>query len=66
MNRFASVFFYYFDLSKKTENKKKKFFEFDFGFNQSGAISFCKVCRGCDTVNSLTVNAAEQMEGQNV
>lgn len=56
----------YFDLSKKTENKKKKFFEFDFGFNQSGAISFCKVCRGCDTVNSLTVNAAEQMEGQNV
>lgn len=56
----------YFDLSQISENRKKYFLEFDMGFNHAGAVSFCKLCRGCDTVNSLTVTAAEQMEEKNV
>lgn len=52
----------YFDLNQVSENKKKKFLEFDLGFNRDGAISFCELCRGCDTVNQLTVRAAEQIE----
>ena len=56
----------YFDLGKDIKNKKKSFLEFDQGYSQDGAVSFCRLCRGCDTVNSLTVNAAEQMEDKNV
>lgn len=56
----------YFDLSEISENRKKYFLEFDMGFSYAGAISFCKLCRGCDTVNSLTVKAAEQMGERHV
>lgn len=51
----------YFDLAQTVEDKKRKFLEFDFGFSQDGAVSFCKLCRGCDPLNKLTVTAAEQM-----
>lgn len=51
----------YFDLSQTTDNKKKKFLEFDLGYSEEGAVSFCRLCRGCDSVNPLTVLAAEQM-----
>lgn len=56
----------YFNLEDELKDKKKRFLEFDLGYNREGAISFCRVCRGCDTVNSLTVKAAEQMEVGNV
>lgn len=56
----------YFDLDQKDDNPKKKFLEFDFGYLDEGAVSFCRKCRGCDCVNSLTVVAAEQMREKNV
>lgn len=56
----------YFDLGKELKNKKKSFLEFDQGYSRDGAVSFCRLCRGCDTVNPLTVEAAEQMEDRNV
>lgn len=51
----------YFDLNQKGVNIKKKFLEFDFGYSKGGFVSFCRQCRGCDTVNELTVPAAEQL-----
>lgn len=56
----------YFDLEQKDDDLKKKFLEFDFGYSDEGAVSFCRKCRGCDCVNGLTVVAAEQMKEKNV
>ncbi len=53
----------YFDLNQNSSDIKKKFLEFDFGYSKRGYVSFCAKCRGCDTVNRLTVPAAEQMGG---
>lgn len=39
---------------------KRLFAEFDQGFHEDGFVSFCRKCRGCDCVNSLTVPAAQQ------
>jgi len=50
----------YFALDSFAENAKYRYFEFDFGYSEKGFITFCKVCRGCDCVNNLTVPAAEQ------
>ena len=52
----------YFDLTA-TDNRmmKKQYCEFDYGYSKKGFIAFCKVCRGCDCVNDLTVPAAEQL-----
>ena len=51
----------YFDLNEDDENTKRKFLEFDFGYSRDGAVSFCKVCRGCYPQNKATVPCAEQM-----
>lgn len=53
----------YFNLNQDTSDIKKRFLEFDFGYSRKGYVSFCAKCRGCDTVNKLTVPAAEQMGG---
>lgn len=51
----------YFDLNQKDKNIKRKFLEFDFGYSANGAVSFCKVCRGCYPQNKLSVPSAKQM-----
>lgn len=51
----------YFELQQSDEvDVKKMFCEFDYGYSDKGFITFCKVCRGCDCVNDLTVPIAEQ------
>lgn len=51
----------YFELQNvEGVNSKKSFCEFDYGYSHKGFITFCKVCRGCDCVNDLTVSIAEQ------
>ena len=44
-------------------NSKFEILEFDLGYSQSGYVSFCTVCRGCDGVNSLYVDGKVQMRG---
>lgn len=51
----------YFDLNQKDKYIKQKFLEFDFGYSLNGAVSFCRVCRGCYPQNKLSVPSAEQM-----
>lgn len=53
---------YYMLLDSQGSDMKKLYMEFDYGYCRGGYISFCKVCRGCDCVNTLTVPAALQME----
>lgn len=43
------------------QQAKRRFLEFDFGYNLLGYVTFCKVCRGCGCVNDLVVPVAEQM-----